>query len=175
MQAHEERTIYRALSILRNRMTESGVCLSSPFEVRRYLWLRLSQEERELFMVLWLDTQNRLIDAEVVTIGTHTQASVHPRELVKSGLRHNAAGAILAHNHPSGRATPSPADRALTRIVCVALELVDIKALDHFVIAGEHAISFAELGLMGDTPAELTESKQTTARPRRGRKRRKAA
>lgn len=175
VQTHEERTIYRALSILRNRMVENGVSLSSPAEVRRYLWLRLSQEERELFMVLWLDAQNRLIDAEVAAIGTLTQTSVHPRELVKSGLRHNAAAAILAHNHPSGRPDPSSADRALTRVIRVAFELVDIRTLDHFIIAGEHALSFAEHGLMGDVPAELAESKRTTARPRRGRKRRKVA
>lgn len=146
--AEEDRVVYQALAILRRRMSEPGIDLSSPQAVRRFLWLQLALEPRELFAVLWTDAQNRLIEAEVVFAGTLTQSSVHPREVVKSGLRHNAAGVILAHNHPSGSPEPSRADIALTAALKTALALVDIKVLDHFVVAGEHALSFAEAGLL---------------------------
>ncbi len=146
--AEEDRTVYKALAILRHRMHESGIELSSPQAVRRYLWLQLALEPRELFAVLWTDAQNRLIEAEVVFAGTLTQTSVHPREIVKSGLGHNAAGAILAHNHPSGVPDPSRADIGLTGCLKTALALVDIKVLDHFVVAGEQVFSFAENGLI---------------------------
>lgn len=146
--AEEDRTVYQALAILRRRMSEPGINLSSPQAVRRYLWLQLALEPRELFVVLWTDAQNRLIEAEAVFAGTLTQTSVHPREVVKLGLRHNAAAVILAHNHPSGAPEPSRADIALTAALKTALTLVDIKVLDHFVVAGEHALSFAEHGLL---------------------------
>jgi DNA repair protein RadC len=146
--AEEDRTVYQALAILRRRMSESGIDLSGPHAVRRFLWLQLALEPRELFAVLWTDAQNRLIEAEVAFAGTLTQTSVHPREIVKSGLRHNAAGVILAHNHPSGSPEPSRADIALTAALKTALVLVDIEVLDHFVVAGEHALSFAERGLL---------------------------
>lgn len=146
--AEEDRTVYRALAILRRRMSESGIGLSSPQAVRRFLWLQLALEPREMFAVLWTDAQNRLIEAEVAFVGTLTQTGVHPREIVKSGLRHNAAGVILAHNHPSGTPEPSRADIALTAGLKTALALVDIEVLDHFVVAGEHALSFSEHGLL---------------------------
>lgn len=146
--AEEDRTVYQALAILRRRMSESGVNLSGPQAVRRFLWLQLALEPRELFAVLWMDAQNRLIEAEVLFAGTLTQTSVHPREVVKSGLHHNAASAILAHNHPSGSPDPSRSDIALTAALKTALGLVDIKVLDHFVVAGEHALSFAEHDLL---------------------------
>lgn len=98
--------------------------------------------------MLFLDAQNRLIQAEEMFRGTLTQTSVYPREVVKAALRHNAAAVILAHNHPSGVAEPSLQDQSLTRTICDALALVDVKVLDHFAIAGPTALSFAERGLL---------------------------
>ncbi len=100
-------------------------------------------------MVLFLDAQNRVLAQEELFSGTLTQTSVYPREVVKRALHHNAAGLILAHNHPSGVAEPSRADEQLTEVLKQALALVDVQVLDHFVIAGNVAVSFAERGLMG--------------------------
>ena len=122
--------------------------LSHPGAVRDYLRLMLATKEHEVFVVLFLDAQNRLIAAEELFRGTLTQTSVYPREVLKRALAHNAAATILAHNHPSGVAEPSLQDQALTRTISEALSLVDVKVLDHFVIAGPHALSFAERGLI---------------------------
>ncbi len=122
--------------------------LSSPGAVRDYLRLKLRDLQHEVFVGLYLDAQNRVIADEVLFRGTLTQTSVYPREVVKRALANNAAGIILAHNHPSGVAEPSHADEALTRALRQALALVDVKVLDHFVIAGNAAVSFAERGLL---------------------------
>ncbi len=122
--------------------------LSSPTAVRDYLRLKLAGLPHEVFMAVFLDAQNRVLEAEELFRGTLTQTSVYPREVVKRALAHNAAGLILAHNHPSGVAEPSQADRWLTDQLKAALALVDVKVLDHFVIAGSHALSFAERGLL---------------------------
>lgn len=123
--------------------------LSSPREVRDYLRLKLAALPYEVFMVLLLDAQNRLIRSEEVFRGTLTQTSVYPREIVKLALAHNAAAVILAHNHPSGVAEPSRADEQLTLSLRQALALVDVKVLDHFIVAGNAApLSFAERGLL---------------------------
>lgn len=127
-------------------MTRSALC--SPGAVRDYLRLLLSAKEHEVFVALFLDAQNRLISAEELFRGTLTQTSVYPREVVKRALANNAAATILAHNHPSGVAEPSIQDQALTRTLSEALALVDVKVLDHFVVAGTHALSFAERGLL---------------------------
>ncbi len=133
---------------LREEMS-TGDVLASPHAVRDWLRLRLAPLPHEVFMVLLLDAQNRLIIAEELFRGTLTQTSVHPREVVKLALRHNAAAALLAHNHPSGVAEPSRADEALTQALKQALALVDVRLLDHFIIAGTHeALSFAEKGLL---------------------------
>jgi DNA repair protein RadC len=133
---------------LREEMA-AGDALSSPRAVRDYLRLTLGSLPHEVFMVLLLDAQNRLIAAEELFRGTLTQTSVHPREVVKLALAHNAAGALLAHNHPSGVAEPSRADEALTQALRQALALVDVKLLDHFIIAGAaDPLSFAEQGLL---------------------------
>ncbi len=127
----------------------AGDALSSPRAVRDWLRLTLAALPHEVFMVLLLDAQNRLVAAEELFRGTLTQTSVHPREVVKLALSHNAAGAILAHNHPSGVAEPSRADEALTQALKQALALVDVKLLDHFVVAGTaEPLSFAERGLL---------------------------
>lgn len=133
---------------LREEMTV-GDALSSPRAVRDYLRLTLSALPHEVFMVLMLDAQNRLIAAVELFRGTLTQTSVHPREVVKLVLAHNAAGVLLAHNHPSGVAEPSRADEALTQALKQALALVDVRLLDHFIVAGlAEPLSFAEKGLI---------------------------
>ena len=122
---------------------------TSPGAVRQWLQLQLACRPQEVFMALWLDAQNRLIAAEELFTGTLTQTSVYPREVVKAGLAHNAAAVILAHNHPSGVAEPSRADELLTKALKDSLALVDIKVLDHFVVAGSAPpLSFAERGLL---------------------------
>lgn len=123
-----------------------GEVLSSPQAVKQYLQLLLGNRPYESFAVLFLDVKNRLIAAEELFRGTLMHASVYPREVVKAGLAHNAAGIILAHNHPSGTPEPSAADRSLTTALKQALALVDIRVLDHFVVTGSCVYSFAEHG-----------------------------
>ena len=122
--------------------------LSSPQAVKNYLKLLLGHKTHESFAVLFLDIKNRLIISEELFRGTLSQASVYPREVVKAALSHNAAALILAHNHPSGSCEPSRADIDLTQSLKQALSLVDIKVLDHFIVANPHVYSFAEHGLM---------------------------
>jgi DNA repair protein RadC len=146
--ATNDAVIQRALSILESRLKYGEVALTSPQSVRDYLRLRLADREWEVFFVLFLDAQNRLIAAEEMFRGTLTQTSVYPREIVKAALKHNAAAVILAHNHPSGVAEPSRADEMLTQSLRQALSLIECKTLDHFVVAGNKTISFAERGLL---------------------------
>ena len=122
--------------------------LSSPQAVREFLRLSLGGRAHEVFVALFLDSQNRLLGSEELFRGTLTQTSVYPREVVKTALRYNAAGVILAHNHPSGVAEPSRADELLTQTLKQALSLVEIKTLDHFIVAGSRTVSFAERGLL---------------------------
>ena len=122
--------------------------LSSPASVRDYLRMTLAGRDYEVFMVLFLDAQHRVIEPEEMFRGTLTQTSVYPREVVKRSLVNNAAAVIFAHNHPSGVAQPSHADELLTRSLKEALALVDVKVLDHFVVAGSAVMSFAERGLL---------------------------
>lgn len=120
--------------------------LSAPAAVRDFLRLRLAGLGHEVFMAVFLDAQNRVLEAEELFRGTLTQTSVYPREVVKRALAHNAAGIILAHNHPSGVAEPSQADRWLTDQLKQSLALVDVRVLDHFIVAGQGTLSFAEHG-----------------------------
>ncbi|OGV78295.1 MAG: hypothetical protein A3I83_00285 [Methylotenera sp. RIFCSPLOWO2_02_FULL_45_14] len=120
----------------------------SPQQVRDYLVLRLGALTREVFLVMFLDAQNRLNATEELFSGTLTQTSVYPREVIKRALHHNAAGVILAHNHPSGVAQQSSADELLTEQLKQALALVDVRVLDHFIVAGNQTLSFAERGLL---------------------------
>lgn len=122
--------------------------LNNPGSVRDYLRLLFAGQEHESFVVLFLDAQNRLITAQELFRGTLTQTSVYPREIVKEALRHNAAAVILSHNHPSGVPEPSRADELLTASLKQTLSLVDVKVLDHFVVAGAATLSFAERGLL---------------------------
>jgi DNA repair protein RadC len=122
---------------------------SAPGKVRDWLRLKLAGRPHEVFMALWLDAQNRLIAADELFAGTLTQTSVYPREVVKAALARNAAAVILAHNHPSGVAEPSRADELLTKSLKEALSLVDVKLIDHFIVAGTAPpLSFAERGLL---------------------------
>jgi DNA repair protein RadC len=122
--------------------------LSSPQMVKDYLQLRLGALPHEVFAVIFLDAQQRLIACEELFRGTLTQTSVYPREVVKRSLELNAANVILAHNHPSGLLEPSRADELLTQTLRSSLQLVDVRVLDHFVVGRRGAISFAERGLM---------------------------
>lgn len=122
--------------------------LSSPKAVRDYLKLALSRLPHEVFVAVFLTSQNRVIVVEEIFRGTLTQTSVYPREIVKRALAHNAASVIFAHNHPSGEANPSQADRSLTKILAEALALVDVKVLDHFIVAPGASLSFAEQGIL---------------------------
>jgi DNA repair protein RadC len=126
----------------------SASALTSPGAVRDYLRLAIAGREHEVFVCLWLDAQHRVISSQEAFRGTLTQTSVYPREIVKAGLKANAAAVIFAHNHPSGVAQPSQADELLTRNLKEALSLVDIKVLDHFIVAGRQTLSFAERGLL---------------------------
>ncbi|HFD80605.1 MAG TPA: JAB domain-containing protein [Gammaproteobacteria bacterium] len=125
-----------------------GDALESPADTRAYLSARLRDYPYEVFACLFLDSRHRVIRYEELFRGTIDGASVHPREVVRHALQHNAAAVILAHNHPSGVAEPSEADRQITRRLGAALALVDIKVLDHFVIGDGEALSFAERGMI---------------------------
>ena len=124
----------------------SGDALTSPDAVRDYLRLLLRGKEYEVFCCVFLDAQHRVIAVEELFRGTLTQTSVYPREIVRRALHHNAAALVLAHNHPSGSTEPSPADHRLTRHLAEALALVDVRVLDHFIVAGPSALSFREAG-----------------------------
>ena len=131
---------------LAERMKAEPV-LSAPAAVRDWLRLYCANLEHEVFIILLLDAQNRLIEAQELFRGTLSQTSVYPREVVKSTLARNAAAVMFAHNHPSGVAEPSRADELLTQSLKQALALVDVRVLDHFVVAGTSTVSFAERGL----------------------------
>ncbi|HEX5342492.1 MAG TPA: DNA repair protein RadC [Duganella sp.] len=125
---------------------QAGSMLSSPQAVKEYLRTTFAGKSCESFHVLFLDVKNRLIDAKEMFRGTLTHTSVYPREVVKEALARNAASVMLAHNHPSGTPEPSESDLLLTRALMQALALVDIRILDHFVVAGHQIHSFAEHG-----------------------------
>lgn len=144
----EDRALYRAFDILERRLRTDPVSLGSPGAVRDFLRIAYANEVREVFSAAWLDAQNRLIAFEGLFVGTLTQTSVYPREVVRASLRHNAAAVIVAHNHPSGIAEPSRADELLTQTLKQALALVDVRVLDHFIVAGNTTLSLAERGLV---------------------------
>jgi DNA repair protein RadC len=140
-----------ALELARRSIDErlrNGAALTSPSAVRDYLRLALASRQHEVFVCIWLDAQHKVTAIEEPFRGTLTQTSVYPREIVKAALARNAAAVIFAHNHPSGVAQPSQADELLTRNLKEALALVEVKVLDHFIVAGNQAVSFAERGLL---------------------------
>ncbi len=131
-----------------NKMLYRKDAIESPQLARDYLSLKMGAYEREVFSVIFLDAQNRVIECREMFEGTLTQTSVYPREVVKLALQLNAASLILAHNHPSGAAEPSRADEILTQTLKAALSLVDVRVIDHMVVAGGTVTSFAERGLL---------------------------
>jgi DNA repair protein RadC len=139
--------VQQALDLLVCEMRQSDALASSD-AVRDYLRLLLGDRPHEVFTVVFLDAQNRVLDVVELFRGTLTQTSVYPREVVIEALVRNAAAVILAHNHPSGHPEPSHADEALTRVLKSALALVDIRVLDHFVVTRGKGVSFAERGLL---------------------------
>ena len=146
LSVYEARTIARALRVMEKSLVVRDVVFDSPALVRQYLSLRLFNLEAEVFMVLLLDAQNRLIEARELFRGTVSQTVVYPREVVKAALLANASAVIFAHNHPSGVPDPSQADRMLTDALRSALTTVDVRVLDHIIVAGPKTTSFAERG-----------------------------
>ena len=139
--------IRQALELLACEMCETDV-LAAPDAVKDYLRLKLATRPHEVFAVVFLDAQNRVIATEEMFRGTLTQTSVYPREVVIEALAKNAAAVILCHNHPSGSTTPSRADETLTHTLKAALVLVDVRVLDHLIVTPGEVFSFAEHGLM---------------------------
>jgi DNA repair protein RadC len=144
----QQATIDTALEILASRLRVPGMALTSPQVTKNYLKLQLVEKYQEVFACLFLDNQHRVIDYSELFFGTIDGASVHPREVVRAAINHNAAAVILAHNHPSGIAEPSRADTQITRRLVDALGLIDVRVLDHLVIGDGEPVSFAERGLI---------------------------
>lgn len=139
--------ISRALEILRRRMN-TGPIFDSPRAVRDYLQLKTAEYECEVFSVVFMDAQHRVIETREMFRGSLSQASVYPREVVKLALQLNAGAVVLSHNHPSGLAEPSRADEHLTQTIKSALALVDVRVLDHIITGKAGSVSFAERGLL---------------------------
>lgn len=148
MLARERRVVDKALEILGSYMAGAACVFTTPEAVRQYVCLHLGNLPHEVFGVLFLDSQHRLIAYEPMFRGTLTHTSVYPREVVTRALFNNAASVVLTHNHPSGNLYPSKADEALTQTLKCALSLVDVRVLDHFIVGGNQAISMAEAGLL---------------------------
>jgi DNA repair protein RadC len=142
----DQQTVREALTLLEGQLREPGASFTSSHAVRDWLRLQLASLEREEFTALFLDNQHRLITHETLFTGTINHTQVHPRELVKAALEHNAAAILVAHCYPSGHAEPSDADRRITERLRLALDLVDIRLLDHLVVGGMEIVSFAERG-----------------------------
>jgi DNA repair protein RadC len=142
----DQQTVRTALTLLERQLREPGASFTSSHAVRDWLRLQLATLEREEFTALFLDNQHRLIAHETLFTGTINHTQVHPREVVKAALKHNAAAILVAHCHPSGLAEPSDADRRITERLKQVLDLVDIRLLDHLVVGGMDITSFAERG-----------------------------
>ncbi len=143
--------IVAVLELARRAMAEQlkeRTVFADPNTIKHYLKLHLAARSYEVFAVIFLDAQNRLLAMEEMFRGTLTQSSVYPREVVLRALHHHAGAVVLAHNHPSGHVQPSPADEALTRTLKAALALVDVRVLDHVIVAPGTALSMAERGLL---------------------------
>lgn len=144
--ANDDDIIRNALNILTRRLRTPGALMSSPADTKAFLRLHIGALEHEVFSCLFMDTKNRLIDYSELFRGTLTHTSVYPREIVKVAINHNAAAVIFAHNHPSGEKEPSNADRLLTTTLKQALAMIDVRVLDHIIVAGTDTYSFAEHG-----------------------------
>lgn len=148
LRARERGVIDRALEIVSRCLREKESYFSSPDAVKTYLQLHLAGEKCEHFAVLFLDVQNRFIAFEAMFVGTLTQTSIYPREVVMAALAHGAAAVVLAHNHPSGTVQPSRADEDLTQTLKTTLALIDVRVLDHVIVTPRATLSMAERGLL---------------------------
>ena len=144
----EDQIIDKALEIVTRRMNEKGQAMSSSTLALQFFKLHFAKQPYESFCALYLDNQHRVIDIEELFVGTIDGASVYPREVLTHALAKNAAAIMFSHNHPSGKAEPSEADKFITQQLKTALKTVDIRVLDHFVIGGAEHFSFAEHGLI---------------------------
>lgn len=144
----EQDIIDQALTILEARLQKSDCMIRQPDDVEAYLRLRMADLEHESFRVMFLNNQHGLIRLKELFRGTIDGAAVYPREVVKATLQFNAAAVILAHNHPSGHCEPSAADQDITHKLKDALNLIDVRVLDHIIVGGEQTYSFARNGLI---------------------------
>lgn len=144
----QQAIIDQAMQLLAQHLRTPGELFTRSQIAKDWCCLAMAGQEREVFMVLYLDNQNRLLESETLFLGTLNCTTVHAREVVKAGLRHNAGAVILAHNHPSGDVTPSRADHDITDALERALNLVDIRVLDHVIVGGSRVMSFSEQGLL---------------------------
>ncbi|WAT07362.1 RadC family protein [Rouxiella badensis] len=145
--ANEQRVIRRALRLLEKYQRQPTEPFTSTSFTKNWLRLQMAHQEREVFLVMCLDNQHCLLEQEILFTGTISHTEVHPREVVKLALKHNAAAVILAHNHPSGTTEISKQDKQVTQQVVKALALVEVRVLDHLVV-GNEVVSFAEHGLL---------------------------
>ncbi len=144
----EQKAIDYAVKLIKSKAMSGNVSFTSATSVQEYLHLKLATETREQFNVLFLNSQHQLIADEIMFSGTINQAPVFPREIIKKALFHNATAIILAHNHPSGLAEPSSADRTITDLIQDAANLMDIRVLDHIIVGSTKCYSFAEHALL---------------------------
>ncbi len=147
-ESKEDAILRHAMSIMESRVRTYDLAFTNPTLVKNYVHGKLSHLEHEVFGVLFLNNQNQLIEYEEMFRGTIDGASVYPREVVKRALEMNAAAVIFTHNHPSGVEEASDADRQITNRLVKALGLMDIRVLDHLIVAGNKSVSFAEKGLL---------------------------
>ena len=151
LKPHAAKKLQAARELVRRSLAEQikhGDAMTSPQAVREYLQVTLRGLEHEVFVVVFLDARNRVIAMEELFRGTLTQTSVYPREVIKRALALNAAAVILAHNHPSGDGIPSRADELLTKRLRETLGYIDVRVLDHFIVAGPSVVSLAESGML---------------------------
>jgi len=144
----DDQDILAAAKEILARRFRRGTQLTSPQQSKDYLISQIAHLEHEVFLILFLDNKHKIIASESMFRGTIDGASVHPRECVKRALELNAAAVILSHNHPSGETCPSQSDKSITKRLIEAMSLVDIRVLDHIIVAGINTYSFAEHGLM---------------------------
>lgn len=148
MNVKTQRAVNRALKLIREESREYNTAFTGSDVAKSFCALRLGQEQREHFLVLYLNSQNQLIEDVILFSGTINAASVYPREVIKKALELNAASVIFSHNHPSGDVTPSEADKHITNKLKAGLNLVDINVLDHIIVGGADTCSFSERGLL---------------------------
>lgn len=150
--AKEARLVNKAITLLKSKLKKEGACITcietASAEARLFINMALADREREVFLVMFLDSQHRIIESAELFQGTIDSATVYPREVVKAALSMNAAAVIIAHNHPSGDTTPSSADKNITKKIQESLSLVDIRVVDHIIVGGDKNFSFAAHGLL---------------------------